>query len=70
MHPARSAIKNQPFICGQNPTYADFALHSAFLWAKTVSDFELLRPDDRLQAWVRRMGDWLLSNSLRIISSD
>lgn len=59
LHPARRAIKEQDFLGGPRPTYADIALHSTFQWVRSVSDFELLRPDDRLHQWVRRMDDWL-----------
>ena len=59
LHPARRAIKEQAFIGGPSPTYADFALHSMFQWVRTVSHFQLLRPDDRLHEWIHRMDDWL-----------
>ena len=59
LHPARQAIRQQPYIDGSNPTYADFALHSTFQWSRTVSAFEILRPDDRLNEWIGRMDDWL-----------
>ena len=58
LHPARQAIKDQPFLGGDNPTYADIILHSIFRWTRVVSDFELLRADDRLQCWIKRMDDW------------
>jgi glutathione S-transferase len=61
LHPARSAIKQQPFIDGDMPTYADFALHSTFQWTRTVTDFEILRADDRLNKWINRMDEWLAS---------
>lgn len=59
LHPVRQAIRQQPFIDGQHPTYADFALHSTFQWLRAVSDFKILRPDDRLNQWIDRMDDWL-----------
>jgi glutathione S-transferase len=58
LHPARQAIRDQPFLGGDNPTYADIVLHSIFRWTRVVSDFELLRADDRLQCWIKRMDDW------------
>jgi len=63
LHPARQAIKQQPFIDGQNPTYADFALHSTFQWVRAVTGFKILRPDDRLNEWIGRMDNWLASVS-------
>ena len=63
LHPARRAIKQQPFLGGQHPTYADFALHSTFMWTRTTTSFEFLRADDRLNQWIQRMDDWLASVS-------
>ena len=60
---AGQPIKQQPFIDGQNPTYADFALHSTFQWVRAVTGFEILRPDDRLNEWIGRMDNWLASVS-------
>ena len=62
LHPARLAIKDRPFLGGENPTFADMALHSTFQWARRVSDFELLRADDRLHCWIKRMDDWTTNN--------
>ena len=63
LHPVRRAIKEQPFIDGPSPTYADFAVHSTFQWIRATTNFEFLRADDRLNQWVRRMDDWLTSVS-------
>ena len=63
LHPARRAIKQQPFLGGQHPTYADFALHSTFQWTRTTTSFEFLGADDRLNQWIERMDDWLASVS-------
>lgn len=59
LHPARRLIKRRPFLGGEQPTYADFALHSIFVWVRAVSRFELLRADDRLHGWIERMDEWL-----------
>lgn len=63
LHPARRAVKERDFIGGPNPTYADIALHATFQWVRAVSSFELLRPDDRLHGWLRRMDDWLAAST-------
>ena len=63
LHPARRVIKEQPFLGGQHPIYADFALHSTFIWARATTSFEFLRADDRLNLWIERMDDWLASVS-------
>jgi glutathione S-transferase len=59
LYPARQAIKEYPFLGGDSPTFTDFALHSVFRWSRLTSEIELLRPDDRLRSWIRRMDVWL-----------
>jgi glutathione S-transferase len=59
LYPARQAIKENPYLGGDFPTYADFTLHSVFRWSRLTSKIELLRPDDRLRSWIRRMDVWL-----------
>jgi glutathione S-transferase len=59
LHPARRAIKNQTFLCGREPSYADFTFHSALQWARVTSDFDILRDDDRLHKWYGAMELWL-----------
>lgn len=61
LHPARRAVKEQPFLAGDSPNYGDFALHSTFQWIRAATNFELLRPDDRLHQWIDRMDEWLQS---------
>ena len=62
LHPARQAIKLYPFLTGDQPTYADFALYGTFVWARFASDFELLKVEDRVREWIARMDDWLMGS--------
>ena len=39
LEPVREVLKEQPFLGGQKPTYADYALVSIFLTAKCTSSF-------------------------------
>jgi glutathione S-transferase len=55
LDPLRRTVERQAFICGQAPAYADYIVFGAFQWARTISDFELLAPDDPVHAWRRRM---------------
>ena len=60
LHPARRAIKGRSYLGGgEEPSYADFTFHAAFQWARTVSNFKLLRDDDRLHGWIEAMDRWL-----------
>ena len=57
LEPARRVLKEQPFLCGEHPSYPDYALAGAFLWARVASPLELLQPDDAVHAWRERMLD-------------
>lgn len=55
LYPARRMIKEHRYLGGKEPSYADFTFHAAFQWARTVSNFQLLRDDDRLHGWIKVM---------------
>jgi len=55
--PARAAMRTQAFLAGPAPAYADYALFSVFQWARIMSSFPLLAPDDPLGSWRERMLD-------------
>ena len=55
--PARAALRQAPFLSGEQPGYADFALFSAFQWARLVSTFEPLEQDDIVAGWRETMLD-------------
>lgn len=57
LQPARVALRAQPWLGGAGPSYADFALFGAFMWARAISRFELVEEDDALTAWLDRMLD-------------
>jgi glutathione S-transferase len=55
--PLRLTLKAQAFLAGSAPLYADFAVFSAFQWARAMSNFALLAPDDPIHVWRERMLD-------------
>jgi len=57
LDPLRRTIERQDFVSGKTPGYADYIVLGAFQWARAISDFELLAPDDPVRAWRRRMLD-------------
>lgn len=57
LHPARIALRDAPWLGGAAPSYADCVLIGAFMWARSISHFELLAADDPLQPWLDRMLD-------------
>jgi glutathione S-transferase len=57
LEPMQAALKRQPWVCGQQPAYADYILLSVFQWARVMSPQEVLGPEDPLCAWRERMLD-------------
>ncbi len=55
--PARLTFKKQAFLCGDQPSFADYILFGPFQWARSVSTKELLDKDDPIYAWRERMLD-------------
>jgi glutathione S-transferase len=55
--PLRLTLRGQPFLGGDGPLYADYIVFGAFQWARGISDFALLAPDDPVAAWRGRMLD-------------
>jgi glutathione S-transferase len=57
LRPMRMVLKEYPFLAGEAPGYADYAAFGGFMWARSISHFELLEPDDPVHAWRERMLD-------------
>ena len=57
LDPLRRTVERQPFVSGEAPAYADYTVFGAFQWARSMSDFALLAPDDPIHAWRERMLD-------------
>ncbi|MBI1779458.1 MAG: glutathione S-transferase family protein [Proteobacteria bacterium] len=55
--PVRLMLKEQPYLGGPAPLYADYVLFGAFQWARCVSPFRLLEDGDPVGAWRERMLD-------------
>ncbi len=53
--PLRLTLRAQKFLGGDAPLYADYIVFGAFQWARAISDFKLLQPDDPVYAWRGRM---------------
>jgi glutathione S-transferase len=51
LDPMRLTLKTQPFLGGAAPNYADYIVFGGFQWARAVSAFPLLKPDDPVHAW-------------------
>jgi glutathione S-transferase len=55
--PLRLTLKDQPFLGGERPLYADYAVFGPFQWARCVSPFTLLAADDPIRSWRERLLD-------------
>ncbi len=53
--PLRTRVKDQPFVSGDFPGYADHVVFGGFQWARAISDFPLLSADDPINTWRRKM---------------
>jgi glutathione S-transferase len=53
--PARSILRQQEFLAGNEPLYADYSLFGLFQWARLISNYRLLDPMDSVEAWRCRM---------------
>ncbi len=57
LSPLRAVLKDQPFINGRHPAFADYCVFGAFMWARNVSNVNLIAEDDPTHAWRERMLD-------------
>jgi glutathione S-transferase len=57
LDPMRLTLKTQPFLGGTAPNYADYIVFGGFQWARAVSSFPLLKPEDPVYAWRETMLD-------------
>jgi glutathione S-transferase len=57
LHPLRMVVRSQPFLSGAEPMYADAIVFGPFQWARCVSPYRFLPPDDPVEAWRQRMLD-------------
>lgn len=57
LEPLRQTLAHQPFLGGESPAYADYIVIGDFIWARMVSDFELIKKDDPIHDWIERMLD-------------
>jgi glutathione S-transferase len=57
LDPMRLTLKTQAFLGGAAPNYADYIVFGGFQWARVVSPFVLLKPDDPIYAWRETMLD-------------
>jgi len=55
--PLRRVLTTQPYLGGDAPLYADYAMFGPFQWARCISPFALLEEDDPVRLWRDRLLD-------------
>jgi len=55
--PVRLVLRNQNYLGGTTPSYADHIVAGTLMWPRCVSRFALLADDDPVAAWFGRMLD-------------
>ncbi|MBM3517555.1 MAG: glutathione S-transferase family protein [Alphaproteobacteria bacterium] len=53
--PLRATLKEQPYLCGEAPAYADYIVFGAFQWARCSSPYPMLEASDPIFAWRQRL---------------
>jgi len=54
LQPLRMVLREQPWLGGEGPAYADYILLGSLQWARCTSPFRLLAEDDPVFAWRAR----------------
>ena len=57
LEPLRATLRQQPYIGGAEPRFADYIVFSPFQWLRVVSRFAVLEPADPVAEWVERCLD-------------
>ena len=51
----RDVLREQPYLCGDEPAYADYVIFSDFQWSRCASPYLLITEADVLYNWRERM---------------
>lgn len=57
LQPLRLILREQRFVGGAEPSYADYIAAAAMIWAGGVATIQILSDDDALLGWLRRCLD-------------
>jgi len=55
--PVRELLKETPYLNGDKPAFADYCLFGVFMFARGVTDVQMLDEGDAVHAWRERMLD-------------
>jgi len=57
LQPLRRMLKNQRFIGGSTPTYADYCVFGMFMWTRCASRVSIIEPEDTVAPWYEGLLD-------------
>lgn len=57
LNPVRDMLSGGKFLSGAAPGWSDYTMASIFIWARTVSDYDVLDDDMVMTEWFERMLD-------------
>ena len=58
LEPLRARLAESPYLCGDEPAYADYLVFAEFQWARCVEPEDLLAPEDKaIRDWRSRLLD-------------
>jgi glutathione S-transferase len=57
LQPLRLSLARAPYLSGDTPAWADYVAFGPFQWARSVSHFALIEPNDPVFLWRARMID-------------
>ncbi len=57
LEPLRATLRNQPFLAGDAPMFADYIVFGGLQWLRVVSSFQLLDDVDPIRDWFERCLD-------------
>ncbi|WP_218080976.1 glutathione S-transferase family protein [Anthocerotibacter panamensis] len=57
LSPLRATLEQQPYLSGVQPSFADYLIFGALMWARSVSPIQLLEPTDSVYLWRDRLLD-------------
>ena len=55
--PLRAILRSSSHLGGEKSRYVDYSVFGIFMWARCISDIELLQPDDPIHQWRDRLLD-------------
>lgn len=57
LSPVRRMLDTQPYLCGDQPAFADYVVFAQFQWARSISPTPILSNDDPIYHWRERLLD-------------